>query len=66
MPTRVKHLSGAQIYGKFLPSLSNIRLSKGLLGRNTLAYYQHLEVMDVKSFVTLDPGRGWSLMVRLG
>jgi hypothetical protein len=37
--------------------LTNIRLGwKCLPGTNTLAYYEHSEIMDVKSFITLCPG----------
>jgi hypothetical protein len=35
---------------------TKIRLGcKGLPGTNTLAYYEHLSITDVKSFITLAP-----------
>ena len=41
-PTRVKHLSGAPLYGRLLASSTNIRLGwKSLPGTNTLAYYEN-------------------------
>ena len=37
-------------------SLTSIGLGwKGLPGTNTLAYYNHLSIVDVKSFITLGP-----------
>ncbi len=37
-------------------SLASIGLGwKGLSGTNTLAYYNHLSIVDVKSFITLGP-----------
>ncbi len=51
--TQVKHLSGATIQVRLLALPSNIRLDwNGLLGTNTLAYYEHSEITDVKSFIT--------------
>ena len=48
----MKHLSVAML----LILLANIRLGiKGLPGKNTLAYYEHLSVTAVKCFVTLAP-----------
>ncbi len=42
--------------GKFLTLLANIRLGwKGLLRTNTLAYYERLQITDVKSFITMGP-----------
>jgi hypothetical protein len=47
--------------------LTNIRLSlKFLPGTNALAHYEHLQIADVKSFITLSPGfsklgKAWSL-----
>jgi hypothetical protein len=37
--------------------LANIRLAgTGLPGTNTLAYYEHLQITAVKSFITADSG----------
>jgi hypothetical protein len=44
----VNCLSGAPLYGGLLIR----RDSKGLPGTNTLAYYDHLYVTSVKSFMT--------------
>jgi hypothetical protein len=42
-PTRVKHLSGAPLYGGLLALPKNIRLGRnGLQGKNTIAYYEKL------------------------
>ncbi len=53
---RVGHLSGAPL--GYAPALiANIRpWWKGLPGTNTLAYYEHLQIMDVKSLITFAPG----------
>ncbi len=36
------------------------RKLKGLVGTNTLAYYKHLYITDVKSFIILVPGCTWN------
>jgi hypothetical protein len=44
----------AKVGPKALPA--NIRLGwKGSQGTNTVAYYEHLKMTDVKSFITLPP-----------
>jgi hypothetical protein len=49
---KVKDLSGAPLYGRFLASPTNIRLGwKGLPWTNTLAYYENLLITTVKSFI---------------
>jgi hypothetical protein len=59
---RETHLKGASL-GQAPALLTNIRLGwKGLPGTNTLAYYEHSQLTDVKRFITLDPGsNGWWL-----
>jgi hypothetical protein len=53
----VKNLSGAPHYGKLLALPMSIRLGwKGLLGTDTLAYYENSQITDMKSFITLAPG----------
>jgi hypothetical protein len=51
----VEHLKGSSIgQAPVLPT--SIRLSwKGLPGTNTLAYYENLQITDVKFFITLGP-----------
>jgi hypothetical protein len=57
-PTRVEHVIDAPLYGRLLALPTNIRLGwKGLTGTKTLAYYEHLQITDEKSFITLGPGR---------
>ncbi len=52
---RVEHHWGA-LFGKAVAFIANIKLGwKGLTKTNTLAYYQHLLIMDIKSFITLGP-----------
>ncbi len=42
---------------KLLALLTSIRLDwKGLPGTNSLAFYKHSQITDVKSFITLGPG----------
>jgi hypothetical protein len=56
-PIRVKHLSGAPLYGRPLASPINIRLGwTGLPGTNTLAYYENPKITSVKSFIVPAPG----------
>jgi hypothetical protein len=52
----IEHLKGALLM--YSPALSkNIRLGwKGLPVKNTLAYYEHLQITTVKSFITLGTG----------
>jgi hypothetical protein len=50
-------LSGVPLYGRFLAQPTKISLVwKGQSGMNTLAYYGHLYITDVKSFIILGPG----------
>jgi hypothetical protein len=53
--SRVEHLTGTSLgYALALPT--NIRLDwGGLSGTNTLFYYEHLQITDVKKFLTLGP-----------
>jgi len=56
---KVKHLRDA--------SLENIRLGlKGLPGTNTLAYYKHSKIADVKSLMALTPGTLAERILRMG
>ncbi len=53
----MKNLSGTPHYGKILALPMNIRLCwKGLLGTNTLAYYENSQITGMKSFITLAQG----------
>jgi len=46
-------LKGASL-SKLLPLLPNIRQGReGMFGTNTLAYYKHWYIVDIKSFVRL-------------
>jgi hypothetical protein len=50
---RVEHLSGASLLGNLQALLANIRLGwNSLPETNTLAYYEHSSITDVKSFIT--------------
>ncbi len=50
-------LQYAPLLGRLLASPTNIRLGwKGLPGTNTLAYYENLQIMAVKSFILRAPG----------
>jgi hypothetical protein len=52
-PTRVKHFSGAPLYGRLLASPTNIRLGlKGLPRTNTLAYYENHKLWPQKVYGT--------------
>ncbi len=52
----MKHLSGAQLWGRLLASPTNISLGwKSLPGTNTLAYYKNPWLTDKKSFKTFAP-----------
>ncbi len=52
--SRVEHEKGSTLYGRLLAFPINIGLSlKGLLGTNTLAYYEHSKITDIKSFISL-------------
>jgi hypothetical protein len=43
--------------GNALFLLANIRIGwKSLSGTNTLTYFEHLQITDGKSFITLAPG----------
>ncbi len=57
-PTRVKHLSGALLWGRLLVLPTNTRLGwKGLPGKNTLAYYGNPQIMAVISFMIQAPDK---------
>ena len=61
-PNRMKHLSGAPLYGRLLASPTNTRLGwKGLPGINTLAYYENSLITPAKSFIVQAP-RGYTRM----
>jgi len=48
----VEHLSGVVLLGRLLTLPAIIRPGwKGLLWTNILAYYEHLSITDIKSFV---------------
>jgi hypothetical protein len=50
-------VKGSSLYGRLLALTTNIRLGlKGLLGTNTLAYYEHSLIMDAKCFITFGQG----------
>jgi hypothetical protein len=52
----LEHLKGASLR-KAMGLLENIRLGWKLLPRtNTIAYYKHSKISEVKSFITLGPG----------
>jgi hypothetical protein len=52
----VKHLKGASL-GLALALHTNIRLGwKGLLRTNTLAYYDHFQIMKKEKFYNIDTG----------
>ncbi len=53
---RLEHLKGASLgYATAFPT--NITLGwKGLPATNSLAYYENLEIMAVKSFIAQAPG----------
>jgi hypothetical protein len=64
-PTKVKHLSGAPLWGRRLALHTNNRIGwKGLPGANTLAYYANLKFTSVKSFITLTEGEycSWDII----
>ncbi len=46
-PTRVKQFSGSLLEGRLLALLTNVRLS---WKTNTLAYYKHSKIMDIKCY----------------
>ncbi len=65
-PTQVKHLSGAPLKGRLMALSTNNRLGwNGLLGANTLAYYENSQLTTVNSFITLAPGRIIIKLLRL-
>jgi hypothetical protein len=48
----VKHLSGAPLWGRLLASTTKTRLGwKGLVGTNTIAYYENQYITSLKRFV---------------
>ncbi len=52
----MEHLKSASL-SYALALLTNIRLAwKGLQETNTLAYYMHVQITDVKTFVALAKG----------
>ncbi len=54
----MKHLSGAQLYGRLLALPTNIRLGwKGLPGTNALAYYEKAQLTAIKCITTLATDR---------
>jgi hypothetical protein len=56
-PTQVKHFSGAPLQSRLNALPTNIRLGWKCLPRtNALAFYKNLQIMAVKSFITLTPG----------
>jgi hypothetical protein len=53
----VEHLKETPLKSRLLALLTKIRLSwKGLPGTNALAYYEHLQVTDVKRFIIFGKG----------
>jgi hypothetical protein len=57
----VEYLKGAP-FRWTTPLFANSILGwRGLPGTNTLAYYEDLKVMDVKSFMTLRPDFAYSI-----
>ncbi len=56
----MEHLEGASLRYA-LALLTKIKLDwKAWKGRNTLAYYEHLQITVVKKFITLEPDEGQS------
>jgi hypothetical protein len=52
----VKHLLNAPLLSGLLTLPKNIRLDRKVLpATNTLAYYEHSYITDVKCFITLAP-----------
>jgi hypothetical protein len=52
----MKDLSGSPLLVRLLDQPTNIRQGwKGLLGTNTLAFYEHLLITTVKAFIRLGP-----------
>jgi len=43
---------------------SGLKKRLGMQGTNTLAYYEHLQITAVKSFVTLGPGLSYWFPIR--
>jgi hypothetical protein len=55
--TLVEQVSGGPLYGKLLVLPATISLGwKGMPWTNSLAYYEHSQITEEKSFITLGTG----------
>jgi hypothetical protein len=56
--TQIKQLLGAPLKYRLQVSATNIRLVwKGIPGMNTPAYFELLQITDIKSFASLGAGK---------